>query len=165
LIPGTEFSPICSLPRVNTIYCLEEWRVELAIFDPGGHRLIFLVSFIFILHIFLTLMTRSWFILVCTFVCTTKKKLSQFVNNRVHSMKCPFGLCKKPFVRMQVVRKGSNNIKDWSLNILLFKSDHPIPWRDSISRRIAQVSSVAVGDNTTSPLRRARAWARRIWLT
>jgi hypothetical protein len=39
----------------------------------------------------------------------------------------------------------------------LFKNYHSLPWRDSISRLIAPVSSVAGGDDTTRPRRRARA--------
>jgi hypothetical protein len=31
------------------------------------------------------------------------------------------------------------------------KSYHPIPWRDSISRPIAPISTVAGGDDTTPP--------------
>jgi hypothetical protein len=35
----------------------------------------------------------------------------------------------------------------------LFQNYHSMPWRDSISRRIAPVSSVAGGDDTTRPRR------------
>jgi hypothetical protein len=35
----------------------------------------------------------------------------------------------------------------------IFKKYHPIPWRDSISRPIAPISSVAGGDVTTRPIR------------
>jgi hypothetical protein len=41
------------------------------------------------------------------------------------------------------------------------KSHHPIPWRDSISRYIAPVSSVAGGDNTTRPRLRG-VYARQL---
>jgi hypothetical protein len=43
---------------------------------------------------------------------------------------------------------------DTNYDYFLFKRySHPIPWRDSISRPIAPVSSVAGGDDTTWPRR------------
>jgi hypothetical protein len=49
------------------------------------------------------------------------------------------------------------NVKMW---ISLKKSYLPIPWRDSISRPIAPVSSVECGDDTTRPRRHGND---RIW--
>jgi hypothetical protein len=43
----------------------------------------------------------------------------------------------------------------FSFLYLSYKSYHPVPWRDSISRSIAPVYSVTGGDDTTRPRRRA----------
>jgi hypothetical protein len=36
-VPLAECSPLCSPPGVNTLYCLEEWRVEPRISPPGDN--------------------------------------------------------------------------------------------------------------------------------
>jgi hypothetical protein len=42
-----------------------------------------------------------------------------------------------------------------------FKNYHPVPWRDSISRPIAPVSSVAGGDYTSRPHRQGNVYVER----
>jgi hypothetical protein len=54
----------------------------------------------------------------------------------------------------------SSKIKRLNLDKKHFKSYHPIPWRDSMSRPIAPpVSSVAGGDDTTRPRRQGETYS------
>jgi hypothetical protein len=49
-----------------------------------------------------------------------------------------------------------SKITDKNLTLFSSKNYHPISWRDSISRPIAQISSVAGGDITTRPRRQGQ---------